>query len=121
MLNGFFLRLDDRLIISRQPALRLTLDCIGMTQERDEVVKCIDAGLIGCGDHAGNHFSDGGPSRCFKERFREEHRGNTVYEKFKKMSMESRVMQSLYKAFARTELLKEATEQEFAEFLKEKE
>ena len=52
----------------------------------------------------------------FDERFREKYNGDLVYRKFQEMGMDHPVVQSLYRAFAKVELLDDATEQEFAEF-----
>ena len=68
VLSRFFLGLDSRLIIPRQPALRLTLHRLGMTLEHDQVVKRIDTGLMGGRDHGGDQIRDGRPGRGFKKQ-----------------------------------------------------
>ncbi len=56
----------------------------------------------------------------FNERFQEKFKGDMVYKRFQDMGMDHPVVQSLFRSFARNELLSEATDQEFTEFINEK-
>jgi AraC-like DNA-binding protein len=58
VLGGFFLRLEGGLVGPWQPALRLTPDLVGMALNHDRIVEGVDFGLVGRGDHGGEHEAD---------------------------------------------------------------
>jgi plasmid replication initiation protein len=56
----------------------------------------------------------------FEERFKERYSGDLVYKQFRDMGMDHPVVQCLFIAFARRELLTEDIDKEFTEFINEK-
>lgn len=57
---------------------------------------------------------------AFEKRFQQENRENVIYKKWKDNGIEHPVIQGLFRAFAKNELLQEPTEAEFYEYAKKK-
>lgn len=56
----------------------------------------------------------------FEKRFHQEHEKNMIYRTVREKSMDSPVLQCLFRVFAKNELLTEDLDREFAEFINEK-